>query len=422
VILHVQNLTVSYDTTEILRDISFTTAPGEWMGILGPNGSGKTTLVRALLKLLPKQSGEVHFTSSPHSGDLAGHSKKQLARLVAVVPQEVELGLEFTALQVVLLGRIPYLNGFSFESEADLQAAQEALRLTRTEALAHRPFCRLSGGEQQRVLLAKALAQDAPFLFLDEPTSHLDINYQIEMLELVRQLRGEKAVTVLSVLHDLNLAAAYCDRILALKEGRIAALGPPSEVLTPELISQVFAAQVSVARNPLTGFPSFLAAPSARPPLSPERQLVPVHVIGGGGTAGPYLSKLASAGFQVTCGVLNQGDSDLAACSALGISATINPPFSPIAEESWNQVIGQIAAARAVVVTDFPVGHGNLANLLAAEKAGQMGHLLILINPVGILQRDFTDGLASQIFGRLVRLAKLKAETPDAVVKFLRNP
>jgi iron complex transport system ATP-binding protein len=234
-----------------LSGVTFTVTRGEVLGVIGPNSAGKTTLIRLLTHVLEPARGEIRLDGSP----LRRLGRGELARHVAVVPQDVPQGLPFTVEQVVLMGRYPHAPRRFFETEADLVVAREAMELTGVAHLAAAPVQSLSGGERQRVTLARALAQQPRLLVLDEPTAHLDLRYQIECARLLRAINRERGVTVLIVSHDLDLAAEVSDRLLLLNEGRVARLGPPPAVLQEELLSEVYRCPVVVDRHPLTGRP-----------------------------------------------------------------------------------------------------------------------------------------------------------------------
>ena len=244
-----RGLGFSYDRREILEGVDLRVEPGEVVGLLGPNGSGKSTMVRILSGVLSGYRGSVQVGGE----EVRSTRPRELARKLAVVPQEPTFAFPFSALQVVLLGRHSHLSGLAFESDADLAVAREALRRCSAEHLADRPIQDLSSGERQRVIFAKALAQQPEALLLDEPASFLDIRHQVELYELVRQLVTESRCSVLSVMHDLNLAAEYCDRIYLLREGRIVAGGPTAEVLTYANLTRVFDTEIYVDTNDLTG-------------------------------------------------------------------------------------------------------------------------------------------------------------------------
>lgn len=229
----------------ILQEVTFALRPGQFAVLLGPNAAGKTTLLRVITGLLPAWRGRITWQGK----DLLSLSARDRARLVAVVPQAKRLPPQFTVYQTVLLGRTPYLNWLGMVSTSDRKAVEKALALTQLADLAHRPMYTLSGGEQQRVLVARALAQEAPILLFDEPTTHLDIRYQLDILNLARRLAHEQKRVVLAVLHDLNQAALYADVGLLLHQGRIIASGPPQAILTPGQIQEVYGVQTEVVHS-----------------------------------------------------------------------------------------------------------------------------------------------------------------------------
>jgi len=234
--LKVRGLRHSYGKRRVLHDISFDIGPGEFVGIIGPNGSGKTTLLGCLTGILRYQRGKVLVGGK----DVSTTSSLDIAQMVGVVPQVTSIGFEFTVQEVVLMGRYPHINRFGLERQADFEIADEAMRLTDTYRLRERMVTNLSGGERQRVIISRALAQEPKVLLLDEPTSHLDIRHQLEILNLIRRLNQDKGLTVLAVFHDLNLASRFCQRILLIHKGRIMADGGPKDVLTVENIEKSF--------------------------------------------------------------------------------------------------------------------------------------------------------------------------------------
>lgn len=250
-----------------LAGLSFTSAPGEILGVIGPNSAGKTTLVRLITKVLEPAAGEIRLGGAP----LSRLTRWELARHVAVVPQDVPPGLPFTVEQVVLMGRYPHAPRRFFETAKDLAVARAAMALTEVTELAEAAVARLSGGERQRVLLARALAQEPRLLVLDEPTAHLDLHYQVECVGLLRRINHERGVTVVLVSHDLNLAAEVSDRLLLLSQGRLARLGTPAAVLEEELLGRVYGCPVVVEPSATTGRPVVqIAWPRA---AMPEREV-----------------------------------------------------------------------------------------------------------------------------------------------------
>jgi ABC-type cobalamin/Fe3+-siderophores transport system ATPase subunit len=253
--LTIHAITVAYVSGKqsliALRDVSLNVETGEVVGLVGPNGSGKTTLIRAVTKVVHPVGGEIRIGGE----DVASLAQVEIARRVAVVPQEPLLPEAFTALDCVLMGRTPHLRLLENEGVRDFEAARSAMQRTGSWELAERPVGQLSGGERQRVVVARALAQETPLLLLDEPTAHLDIGHQASVLGLMRLLCRDEKKTVLAVVHDLTLAAAYCDRLALLRAGSVVAEGSPGEILRPDLLSEVYDASVDVFPHPVTGRP-----------------------------------------------------------------------------------------------------------------------------------------------------------------------
>ena len=240
--LTVEGLSVSYGEKAVLQQVGFHLAAGQVLAVIGPNGAGKSTLIRALSGVLPVKGGAVRLDGR----DLRQYSEVERARRIAVVPQAVNLPAAFTVWETVLLGRTPHLNWLGQLTAKDEDIARWALERTDTQALAGRPVNQLSGGEQQRVLLARALAQSAPVMLLDEPTAHLDLQYQLSLLELVRELAHQEKLAVLVALHDLNLVSRYADKVALLAEGKLCALGRPGEVLQADVLTRAYRVPLQV--------------------------------------------------------------------------------------------------------------------------------------------------------------------------------
>ena len=243
--LEVNNVAVQIDSRRIVEEISLQVTPGEIVGLIGPNGSGKSTLLRSIYRLLKPVAGYVQLGGD----DVWKISARESARRTGVVVQETPSDFEFTVAKVVEMGRTPHKGLLEADNQRDEQIVQEALRRVNLAEFGERSFNTLSGGEKQRVLVARALAQQPKLLVLDEPTNHLDIRYQLEILNLVRSL----GITTLVTLHDLNLAAAYCHRLYLLAAGRIAVAGAPEEVLTPEWVRSVYGVEAVRGQHPITG-------------------------------------------------------------------------------------------------------------------------------------------------------------------------
>ncbi len=255
--LLIKDVSFSYLNGFSLRHIDLTVERGEKVALIGPNGSGKTTLIKLAAGVLTPQHGEVLLDGA----SLKSLPRREIARRTAVVPQYFHMPFAFTVGEVVVLGRTPFIRALSGETERDISTARRAMELVGIEQLSSRTFNELSGGERQKAILAMALAQEPKLLLLDEPTAHLDINHQVEILELVNGLCREQGVTVVGAMHDLNLAALYFDRLVLLKEGTIFAEGSPSAVLTERTIQDVFGASVHIDQHPSAKVPHIIILP-----------------------------------------------------------------------------------------------------------------------------------------------------------------
>jgi iron complex transport system ATP-binding protein len=246
--IELRGVTFGYGDAAVLHEVSLTIGRGEFVGIIGPNGSGKSTLLRLMSCYLHPWRGQILLEGKAAER----YGRRELGRLLGVVPQDTAVSFPFSVTEMVLFGRTPHTAGFGFDRGSDLAAAQRAMERTDTAHLARRAITELSGGERQRVILARALAQEPAILLLDEPAAFLDIRHEVEMYDLLRDLqRG--GMTVVSVLHDLNLAALYCERLLLLHEGRLARAGTPAEVITYATLTEVYGTEVYVALNDITG-------------------------------------------------------------------------------------------------------------------------------------------------------------------------
>jgi iron complex transport system ATP-binding protein len=255
----VQNLTKYYGQKAILDGLSFEVATGHVVGIIGPNGSGKSTLLKLVSGVEPKSSGTILLAGKP----VEAYSRKELAKRLSVLQQEALPPLGFTVREVVEMGRFPYQNWLGEEVGGDDGLIDQIMERLCILPLAKRTLERLSGGERQRVALAKAMAQEPKLLLLDEPTTYLDIGFQIQMMDYIRNWQREHKLTVLAVLHDLNIAAQYCDRVIVLKDGGIVADGVPREVFTRSLIQEVYGASATIISHPVSGVPQVLLQPEA---------------------------------------------------------------------------------------------------------------------------------------------------------------
>ncbi len=415
IILRADDVWAGYGDQPVLKGVNLRLSRGEFVGLLGPNGSGKSTLLRVLSGVLKPSRGQVWLDGHP----LSALKAKDVARRLAFVPQREEVAFGFTAWEVALLGRAPYIGWLGKERHEDIQATRQAMERTDCLTVAERAFGTLSGGERQRVVLARGLAQETPLLLLDEPLTHLDVAHQVGTLSLLRELNREEGLTILTALHDINLASEFCDRLVVLKQGRVVADGAPSEVVTSSLLVRVFGLDAWVRVNPATG----------RPHVLPRTMQVldatagngrRVHVVCGGGTGSAWIGALVRAGWQVSAGILHLLDSDEEVARELGAEVVSEAPFTPISEESLTLLRDMLRQAEAVVVAPVAFGHGNLANLRAVLEAQQAGKRILLAD-CEWQERDFVGGEALALVEQLKAGGAVLVRTPDEAVTAL-NP
>ncbi|MBN1930196.1 MAG: ABC transporter ATP-binding protein [Desulfobacterales bacterium] len=242
----VDNITFYYEDKKVIDALSVVLESGKFYGILGPNGCGKTTLIDLLLKHSRPSTGKINYKGK----DLSHYSRKELSREIALVPQNFYINFPFTAKEVVMMGRYPHMPRFSVPTEVDLELVQDIMEKTDTYQFAHRFITELSGGERQRVVFARALAQDTPVLILDEATSNLDIHHTIRLLNIASERVEKDKKTIIAVLQDINLAAAFCDDLIFMKQGSIAACGNSDEVLNREIIHSIFNVETKIYYEP----------------------------------------------------------------------------------------------------------------------------------------------------------------------------
>jgi iron complex transport system ATP-binding protein len=255
--VRVQALNYAFGKHPVLKNLTFSITAGQFFIIIGPNGSGKTTLMKLLAGILAAEAGRIRILDR----DIRRFSPKSLARQVAYVPQRVETGLPFTVEETVLMGRAPHQKILGMPRPEDLRALRQAMEITRIKHLAARKLDQLSGGEQQRVVIARALCQQPRIILLDEPTASLDLSHQLQTMDLMEQLKTDRSVTVVMVSHDVNLAAVYADRLLLLDEGEIRSRGTPGEVLTLENLEATYGCNLLVDESPLGKVPRVTLVP-----------------------------------------------------------------------------------------------------------------------------------------------------------------
>ena len=406
-LLQVEGISFGYNSQPLLYDIHTRIDAGEMVGLLGPNGSGKTTLLRLISGVLRPQQGKILLEGR----DLQAWGRRGIARRIAVVPQELHAPFAFTVEEMVSLGRTPFINLLGTRNKHDISIVQDAMQSTEITPLAGRIFNELSGGERQRVIMAMALAQQPALLLLDEPTSHLDIKYQIEILELVQQLNHRLGVTVIAAMHDLNLAARYFPRLLLFQRGIVADAGP-AEVLEPHLLRRVYGIDVQVGILRGAEHLSVLPPGEATQEIEQEQPTQPrVHLMAGGGSGELLMRGLADAHVPFVAGALNIGDSDYALALRLASEVISEQPYAPVSMAALEQVRTSLMQVSLLIVCPMPVGPGNLPLLQEATAAAKRGLPALLFVPdtpempdeslhdedsllehTGIVSRDYANG------------------------------
>lgn len=393
--LAVHHLTLQYGCHSILDRLEFDISRGQRVALLGANGAGKTTLLRCISKALKPSGGAIFLESR----DLKSLSPRDLARTMAVVPQETGTDFDFTVEETVLMGRLPYLKRFTPRETRERSIARQAMAMTGVSHLAKRSITTLSGGEKQRVIIARAICQEPQILLLDEPTANLDLGYQHGLLELISGLNRKQGITVIAAIHDLNLATRFFDRMLLLSEGEVLACGTAEEVVTPELIKTAYGVDAFVYRHPLTGSLQ-VSVRNDTDDAGPPRPLI--HVIGGGEEALPVLEYLRQQGFPLSVGPVTPEDSSHRFATFYNLPLIEVPPFSPVSDRAHRAHLQLMKKAALTVVPPIPFGIGNLRNLEAVETALAQGC------PIAIMDRtteelwDFTDGKADLLLKRLI--------------------
>ncbi|MBS4534099.1 ABC transporter ATP-binding protein [Clostridium sp. D2Q-14] len=389
-VLKIEDLVVAYGNKKIIDGLNASIYKGEFVGIIGPNGTGKSTLIKAITSIIDSENGSIFIKGNKHTN----LSKRQLAKLVAVVPQEFNIEYDFTNFDIVMMGRNPHIARKNKLGKKDYEVVKEAMVMTNTWKFKDRFFNELSGGERQRVIVARAIAQQSSIILLDEPTSHLDIHHQLEIMELIYMLKEKRDITVVAVLHDINMAARFSDRLILLHNGQVLAQGNPEEVVKEENLSKVYDMEMIVRNNKILGKKEILPLRVIKKEIN--RKHIKIHVICGGDTGGEILEQLNSLGFQVSAGVVNQGDSDWEICNILKIPCVDAPPFSHFTSKEASESLEFIRQSDYVLVTNVPYGKGNLINLQVLKETKIPIYFL-----KNEMQIDYTQGQATEILNEL---------------------
>ena len=385
---------VGYGEKTVLRDVSFQVKKGEYVALIGSNGTGKSTLIKCVSGLLPLNSGEIEICGK-NSRKL---KPKERARMVAVVPQSYYVDYDFTVEDIVMMGRNPYFDFRHRESQEDREIAERAMKLTKTDMFRNRLYNQLSGGERQRVILARAITQQPEIILLDEPTSALDLHHQIEVMELIRQLNEKEHITVIAVLHEINLASRFCSRIVILKDGKVKADGTPREIINRQEMEELYEMRLLVKNNPLIEKPEIIPirVMDEKQTAKPLR----IHVICGEKGGVRILEQLTNMGHAVTAGVVNRESDDAEICEYLDIPRVEIGSFQTVGQEELAKNLELMKDADAVIVADIPFGEANIRNLDGLE------HVKVeLYIHKNILNQDFTHG---QLQRRLDEIQKIK--------------
>ena len=408
-----KNLSFGYDDSLVIRNISLEFPKSGFISIVGPNGSGKSTLLKLISGVLKSRQGSIKINNI----DNLTINKKEAAKIMSVVPQNTALEFDYKVMDVVLMGRYPYISRLKGETAKDREVAIENMNYTNTYHLRERSFNQLSGGERQRVILAQALTQQPKILLLDEPISHLDLQHQIEIMSLIKKFSIDQQLTVLAVLHDLNIAAAYSDYIVMMKDGEINCQGTPVEALNVQNIKNVFNIDVEVEVSTYTNKPYVYAI--TRNKITKNN--IKVHVICGGGSGSEVISNLYNTGFEVSAGVLSIGDLDWKISKDLDLKLAEDIPFTRISENAYEANKKLAAAADYIVLTDLYIGKANLCNLEIMFKNELESKPIFILGDETFEKRDITGGAATELYNRIKNRKTSKVISKDEMYSILNK-
>ncbi len=414
-IINLNNVEFGYGKLKVLRNIDLSVEEGQFLSIIGPNGAGKSTLLKVINNIYENYEGNI----SIYGKNAKDYKRKELARIISFVPQDTFLDFEFSIEELVFMGRYPFQKRFQNDAKYDYDISYRAMALTNTLEIKDRLITQISGGERQRALIAKALAQDPKIILLDEPTSHLDINHQIEVLELLKELNLKQNLTIISVLHDLNLASRYSDKLVLLKDGQILKSGSVEEVLTASNIENAYNMRAVVELNKFTN--SLFVTPIESKKRNKNTSLPSIHLIAGGGSGQAIISRLLKEGVDLSVGVLNVGDSDWQLAKSLKVEMVEEKPFSAIKEETSYENLNLMRTKDIVVIAQVPIGHGNLLNLEMALTAINEGKEVIYVKENIEKNIDYTNGIATKIMNELILKGMIVLNSTEDLLNYLEN-
>ena len=393
--LSAQNLFFSYGDRKVLHNVTFKIQKGDFVGILGPNGSGKSTLLHLLSGLLIPDTGTI-FISGKNTKEL---SRKNWSQEIAIVFQETNLNLDLECYDIIMMGRFPHWRRWQKENQQDIDSVLNALQITNTQQFANRPFRELSGGEKQRVMIARALAQKPNILLLDEPTSHLDILHQLDIMRILYRLQ-KNDITILGVFHDINLVSQFCNQVMFLKKGEIVHRGLVGKSLHAPQVEELFDVEFLEEIHPYSLRPFFMPLGITKKMESPSAS---IHLICGGGSGSNFMKEFLEASFSVSVGIVNQFDSDQEMASKLGITVIIEKPFSPISDDNFQKAMNLAAQSDYIFIAPGYWGRGNLLNLDLAISLQERGKRIFFLQDSLDQNWDYTEGQAINKLNILVK-------------------
>ncbi len=382
-IIRTDKLNVGYGRKAVVTDINIALLAGQFVCLLGPNGSGKSTILKTLVRMLQPLGGEVYLNDE----NITGLNNQDIARTTAVVLTDpITAGL-LTVYDIVMLGRHPHTGFLGKPTASDNQKVFEALKMVNADNLVQRYFTELSDGEKQKVMLARALAQEPKLIVLDEPTSHLDARHRIEVMLILRQLAQEKGVTVIASLHEIDLAMKACDVAILIKDERILTCGTPEDVLHEDLVAKLYGMEHATFSGKLGGVE-----------LKSRQQGTSVFVVAGGGTGAGIYRELAKQRVYIVTGVLPENDIDYYVAQAVGVETISVPAYENINDEIYRQACLRVAETRQVIDAGFPIGDTNRRNVRLISYALEKGLNVLTFrskNEAGIIYGEIASRLVS---------------------------
>ncbi|GIW22137.1 MAG: iron ABC transporter ATP-binding protein [Candidatus Sericytochromatia bacterium] len=376
----------------ILKNIKFSINKSEFVSIIGPNGAGKSTLLKIISSILDNYQGVVYIDNQ----NIKDINIKNLSKIRTFVPAENNFENKILVFDYISFGRYPYQNFFGNLSKKDIKIIEEVANLCNVSKFLNKNINDLSSGEKQRVILAKALAQEPKILLLDEPISHLDINYQSEIISLIKDISKNNKITIITILHDINIASYFSDKIILINNGQIVDFGHPNDVINYKNINNVFGDKWDIFYNNLNNRPYIVPKKYKYLDLKNKK----IHIICGGGSAIDIINLLSNSNAKVSLGVLNIGDSDYIIAKKNNLEIIEEEPFSYIKDENIIKLRQKLNEVNYIYLSNVPFGKGNLANLQELFFAYKNGKHVIM-DKSNLKERDFTNGLALELLNQI---------------------